>query len=277
MSHIAIICAVTAGLLLVCAGVCRAAAPSSPTVPGIDWPTVIALGLAALAGVRVIVDALLAFFKAEAPLTQTLVDDHIRDSLQTAHDKLDQLAGSVNALVELAKPVGGVPVITPATTPAPGPVLVKGSGTAGMLAILLLGALAAPALTGCSSPKVQAIEHALWDCTAPERADAVAAVTPAVVSVIKAAGSADGKAIDLSTVKAAISKAGVLSEAGVLLSCAMANAIAILVAPAPTPAPGAPAAAPYVLDPVAIRAVWDVVKRDQLGGADFKVAGGAVL
>lgn len=150
----------------------------------------------------------------------------------------------------------------PAPPSKPGPVLVTS---------LLL------ALTGCTAAQRAELAHAAWDCTAPARADAVAAVTPAVVSVIKAAGSADGRAIDLSTVKAAITKANLLSEAGIQLSCATASAIAILTAPAPAPAPGAPLSAPYELDPIAVRATWAAVKREQLGGADFKVSGGAVL
>lgn len=132
-------------------------------------------------------------------------------------------------------------------------------------------------LTGCTNPKVQAVEKALWDCTAPERAAAVDAITPTVISVIKAAGSADGKLIDTSTVKSAITKANVLSEAGILLSCALASAVAILEAPAPAPAPGAPAASPYALDPAAVARVWAEVKAGQLGNAGFVVAGGRVL
>lgn len=49
-------------------------------------------------------------------------------------------------------------VLPAASAPAPGPTLVKGSGTAGLLAILLLGALAAPALTGCASQAAQQIK-----------------------------------------------------------------------------------------------------------------------
>jgi hypothetical protein len=132
-------------------------------------------------------------------------------------------------------------------------------------------------LTGCTNPKVQAVEKALWDCTAPERADAVNAITPTVISVIKAAGSADGKLIDTSTVRSAITKANVMSEAGILLSCALASAVAILETPAPAPAPGAPAASPYALDPAAVARIWADVKASQLGNAGFVVAGGRVL
>ncbi len=140
-----------------------------------------------------------------------------------------------------------------------------------------VGGLSLSGAAGCTNPKVQAVEHALWDCTAPERADAVNAITPTVVSVIKAAGSADGKLIDTSTVKAAITKANVLSEAGVLLSCALASAVSILETPAPAPTPGAPAASSYALDPAAVAKVWADVKASQLGNAGFVVAGGRVL
>lgn len=168
-------------------------------------------------------------------------------------------------------------------TPAPTAKQAQGGfARLGMLALLALLAIAGGLVAGAAScgPKTKAIEHAIWECTAPERAEAVAAITPAVVSVIKAAGSADGSQIDLSTVKSAISKANVLSEAGILLSCATASAIAILESPAvaaPPAPPGLTARAAPALDIAAVRAAWTAIKRDQLGGADFRVASGAVL
>lgn len=164
-------------------------------------------------------------------------------------------------------------------TPAPTAKQAQGGfARLGMLALLIAGGLVAGAAS--CGPKTKAIEHAIWECTTPERAEAVAAITPAVVSVIKAAGSADGSQIDLSTVKSAISKANVLSEAGILLSCATASAIAILESPAvaaPPAPPGLTARAAPALDIAAVRAAWTAIKRDQLGGADFRVASGAVL
>lgn len=122
---------------------------------GFDLTTWIALGLAALGGVRVIVDALLAFFKAEAPLTKTLVDDHIRDSLEIAHVKLDKLAGTVNGLVDSTKPPGGIRVLP---------------GTASMLVVLLLGIAGAGALTACTHEQRATLAHdakaTLINCTA---------------------------------------------------------------------------------------------------------------
>jgi len=153
------------------------------------------------------------------------------------------------------------------------------TSSAAIVSMVILGCCCLAALGGasCGGTKAREIESAVWNCTAPERAEAVAAVTPAVVSVIKAAGSADGKLIDLSTVQAAISKANLLTEAGVLLSCALASAVAILEAPTPAPAPGAPAAAPYVLDPAAVAKVWAEIDAKQLGGARFQVGGGKIL
>jgi hypothetical protein len=167
-------------------------------------------------------------------------------------------------------------------TPAPAPALKTAQAGFARLGMLALLAIAGGLVAGAAScgPKTKAIEHAIWECTAPERAEAVAAITPAVVSVIKAAGSADGSQIDLSTVKSAISKANVLSEAGILLSCATASAIAILEAPAaaaPPAPPGLTARAAPALDIAAVHAAWTAIKRDQLGGADFRVASGAVL
>lgn len=156
---------------------------------------------------------------------------------------------------------------------------VEKSGSLASLVVITACCCSIAALGGaaCGGVKAKAIGSAVWKCSDPVRADAVAAVTPAVISVIKAAGSADGKLIDTSTVQAAITEANLLSEAGVLLSCAFASAVAILEAPAPAPAPGAPASSPYVLDPSAVAKVWAEIDAKQLGGAHFQVAGGRVL
>lgn len=150
--------------------------------------------------------------------------------------------------------------------------------SAAVLALIILGVTSGLALGGAAcGPKTKALESAVWDCSAPARADAVAAVTPTVISVIRAAGSADGKMIDTSTVRSAISKANVLSEAGVLLSCAFASAVAILETPMLSPAAGSPASSPYELDPAAVAKVWAEINASQLGGAHFLVASGRVL
>lgn len=166
-------------------------------------------------------------------------------------------------------------VPTTGDQPAPG-VSASAAVKTTVLALLAISLGIAGSQMACSSAKAKAIESAIWDCTKPERAEAVDAITPAVISVIKAAGSADGKVIDLSTVKSAISKADLLSEAGILLSCAAANAFAILQGPDATPPAGSVASAPLVLDRAALRATWSQIASSQLGGAHFQTAHGAM-
>lgn len=195
---------------------CIAHADATPVTgtssAGWDLQTWIVLGMAALGGVKVIIDAVLAFFKVEAPLTKTTVDDRIRDDLQAAHDKLDQLAKSVNGLVDLAKPPGGIRVI---------------SGGAVMLAILVLGL--AGAMTGCaattSTVKSEAVT--LEGCSA---ADAQAIVSASAKIV------ADVKATD--RVAAAIDTIGQLAVIHAAWShCKGAAAPTVAPAPSPTQAP----------------------------------------
>ncbi len=195
-------------------------------------------------------------------------------------------AGIVTAVIAgITLLVHPVPAATPAPQPAqPGfaarrllPwIAIGGIGVTWIVLALGAGSLTVGS-SGCSNPKVKAVEHAIWQCTDPVRQQAVEVMTPTVLSVLKAGASADGSLIDTSTVKAALTKANVLSEAGVVLSCAFASAVAILEAPPAAPAAGAPAAAPLVIQPAAVHAVWATIKADQLGGADFAVAGGRVL
>lgn len=155
----------------------------------------------------------------------------------------------------------------------PTPTAAKGAAV--VLALALVGGALGGSQIGCSGTQRQELKTALWNCSDPVRSDAVSAVTPLVVSVIKAAGSADGKLIDYSTVKAAVSKANLLTEGGVLLSCAAASAFAILIAPQPT-VPGSAASAPFVLDPAALRAAWVRLKAEQMGDAKFVTAAGVM-
>lgn len=126
----------------------------------------------------------------------------------------------------------------------------------------------------CTGEQRSAFAKGMWQCTDPIRADAVDAITPAVTSAIRAGASADGKRIDLATVKSAITKANLYSEAGILLSCAAANAFAILSKPAAAPAAGAPASSEFVLDPAAVRDTWAKIDVELFGGARFQTANG---
>jgi hypothetical protein len=105
-----------------------------------------------------------------APRTKTTIDDQLRDDID---EVLAWWRG---------RQAGIVP--GPAAKPASAP---PGTGTAAMLAVLLLGALAAPALTGCaataSTVRTEAVT--LEGCSA---ADAVAIVTASakIVDDVKA-------------------------------------------------------------------------------------------
>ncbi|HEU4727699.1 MAG TPA: hypothetical protein VFT22_07415 [Kofleriaceae bacterium] len=74
------------------------AAAVTAATSDLGWPEWIGIGLAALAGIRTIVDAGLAFFRYLAPKTRSKVDDTIRDDLQLAHDKLDALSSLVQGI-----------------------------------------------------------------------------------------------------------------------------------------------------------------------------------
>ena len=87
-------------------GAAHAAADPSVAVTtavgNLSLPEWIGIGLAALAGLKAIVDAGLAFFRYLAPKTKTTVDDTIRDDLQLAHDKLDGLTALVQGIAKPA-------------------------------------------------------------------------------------------------------------------------------------------------------------------------------
>lgn len=163
-------------------------------------------------------------------------------------------------------------LINPTSPSSSTPAVAAAKAVSAALAVVLL---AGTVQIACGGAQGKALGSALWNCTAPERADAVAAVTPLMVSVLKAATSADGKLIDYSTVKAATSKANLMTEAGVLLSCAAASAFAILTAPQPT-VPGSAASALFVIDPAALRSTWARLKAEQLGDAKFTTSAGAM-
>lgn len=88
-------------------GVAHAAAdPVTAVTSSLGWPEWLGIGLAALAGVKALVDALLAFFRYLAPKTRSTVDDTVRDDLQLAHDKLDALSALVQGIAKTTKPGG---------------------------------------------------------------------------------------------------------------------------------------------------------------------------
>lgn len=151
------------------------------------------------------------------------------------------------------------------------------AGSVAGAALILLAAFGVPLLTGCG-PKAKVIDNAVWDCTAPERAEAVSVLTPVLESVIDAAASADHSRIDLSPIDVAISKANLMSDAGVMLSCAVASAFAALEQPAPPPTATAirtqETAPPF--DPTVLRTAFDQLRATHFPRATFKTPNGTV-
>lgn len=78
---------------------------TAPAVLGLSasWLAYLGLGLAALGGIRTIVDVLLAGLKWLAPRTKTPLDDTARDDLQFAHNKLDLLIDLLRGLMPNSK------------------------------------------------------------------------------------------------------------------------------------------------------------------------------
>lgn len=144
--------------------------------------------------------------------------------------------------------------------------LVKAAG------VLLLVGLASTTTIACSKEARAAAAHAAWDCTAPERAEAVAVLTPLADSVILAAASGDGKLIDSSKLRAAFSRANLMTEAGALLTCAIASATAALM----TPSKQTQGVAGLVVEPAAVKAAFDELRAAQFPGTQIKTASGVL-
>lgn len=210
--------------------------PATPPSTVLSWQVWVGVGLGALAGIRVIVDALLTFFKVEAPLTKSTIDDAIRDDLQLAHDKLDKLATSVNGLVDATKPPGGIRMI-------------PGSGTAALLLIMLLGAAGAGALTACSQTSPL---HPVVDCTVADQAQVQALI--AELSPLLIGQSPDWTKIEKDAIAAGETIGG----------CALASVIQAYLAPK------AGLAAPDPLTGQLAHAVLEDFRARFAGGATFR-------
>lgn len=142
--------------------------------------------------------------------------------------------------------------------------------TVGVLALVMLMAC------GSTAKSVEgASGHAVVDCAETEaRAHAVDVMTPVVQAVIQGSTSADGKVIDTAPIKSALGKLTkdtLYTEAWTILSCAAKTAFAALTHPAPVQ-PGAPAAAPFVVDPVAVARAEADVMATIAPGARFALA-----
>lgn len=189
-------------------------------------------------------------------------------------DEIDVLRGMVRGLI----PVVGVPtsVTTTAAAPTsttPGPVLVKGSGTA-LVVLLLLGALAAPALTGCATGKAAAAAGtvAFLECE-DGHLDATALADFKAAAANELRHIFGGAAPDTAALKLELS--GVKSDLG---KCAWAGAVAAVSALVPSSIPGTAVSALVAAgpDPVQVRTAFTVAVRP-LGWAPMRMADGTVL
>lgn len=265
--------------------------PSAPVSADLEkWITAIGV---VLAGVGFLLHGAAKFVSIIAPLTPTKVDDAWPAKLENLAASVDKIGTHIARLFEIVSgphqaqvPSPEAPTkpnpaqLAPIQMPIAGPGRSRESGRARLtvLVLLAIGAgvtIPALAASGCSGAQRTAIEHGLWDCTAPERAQAVDALTPLATSVILAAASADGHLIDTAKLKAAVSKANLLSDAGQLLTCATVTAFAALMQPHAALA-GAPAAAPLELDPGALRAALEVLRAEQFPTATFRTSAGVL-
>lgn len=142
--------------------------------------------------------------------------------------------------------------------------------------VLLLAVLPGLALTSsCSRGAVGTVGQIAWDCTEPQRAEAVAVLTPLATSAIRAAASADGKLVDATLLRAALGTANLKTQVGSILMCAAAEAFAALIAPS-KPSSVGPAAAPFELDGAAARAAFDRLRNEQFPGVRLTTGRGVL-
>lgn len=212
----------------------------------------IAGGTAALAIISTIFHVLRTRIHSAAIATISDSVDALRRIVQPVNIAMVSAADQREPLTKTATPVNVV------------------SGTISIVAALLVIGVAA-----CSGTpnKVTTVGAGLWNCLAPERAQAVEVLTPLAESVIKAAANADGSLIDASKLKAITNKADLTTEAGILLECAMASAVTALLTPTAPVVPSGAAAmtAPRGIDPGALRAAYESIRPP---GARFHTAGG---
>jgi hypothetical protein len=153
---------------------------------------------------------------------------------------------------------------TPAKAPEGGFVRI------GLLAMLALVGLAI-ALPACSWLRStgKEVAHAAVDCTKGAAADAVKQFAPLLENEL--AGTVDGEGqLDAAAAKS-LTK-GFLKETG---GCVAAKAFAALLTP-PKPDPAAPKSSPLYVDGRSARAVFEDLRREQFGGATFRLEDGTL-
>jgi hypothetical protein len=212
----------------------------------IDTPTIIALGLAALAGVETLLRGLSMILHAVAPRTKTTADDKLAEDVDAIHDKLDML-------LKLApRPPGAVPVVA------------KVGGAT--ILLVLLGGLAISQSAACGSTSKAVGKTVLADaieCTTADRVKLEAQFGPVFEQALQRAIGPDGK-IDLPS----------LADIGRSLEvdgwCVLEHEVARLVAAALSKNPSAPAAAAAPLDAEDLAAKLAAMRVRKFGATRFQ-------
>ena len=230
----------------------------------LDTTFLIALGGAILGAASMVLHVV-------APRTKNTIDDALRDDVDEVLAFMRGAKSPSTASDGVAKKVAGA--------------ITKAVSAIAIVIMLALGTVST--LAACTAAQRASVEKAVWDCTAPERAEAVKVLTPVVESVIVGAASADGSKFDTSTIKSAISKANLLSEAGTLLVCATANAFAALsstststsTVSATTSSTASALSTPSAalpLDPIGLHHAFDEIRAAQFPGATFLTPNGEI-
>lgn len=230
-------------------------AASAPSEPG--WYVWLGIGLAALAGIETALKGLRMAVHTIAPHTRTTVDDRVDEVLGKVDDAMSEFMLTVRSIVPITKP----------ETPS-----AKGGGTAAMLAVLLLGGLAAGTATGCTMAQAREVAAA-----------GVVTALNCEDGHIDAVALADARAFAAATVQhwiagsTAPNPAAIKADLGKVKSdlgrCAISGAVAaVLAVTRPTPGTAVSALSAAGPDPVALRGAFAVAARE-LGWAPVRVSG----
>jgi hypothetical protein len=160
----------------------------------------------------------------------------------------------------------------PAATPPVAPSAREGGFLKVELNLLLIFVLlAAGVLIGCTWLRAtgKEVAHGVVDCTKGAAADAVKQFAPLVENQLAGTVGSDGT---LDKAKAKDILHGFEHELG---GCVAAKAFAALLTP-PKPDPAAPKSSPLYVDIGSARAVFEDLRREQFGGATFKLEGGTL-
>ena len=159
---------------------------------------------------------------------------------------------------------------TVAAAPAPSSEAKSAAGAVSLLMLVLLVGAGGAALTSCTAAQLATAEHALWDCTSPQRAEFVAAATPLADSAIAKATNPDGS-LDDAAIKALFAGANLKTAAGTVIACL---AVETRAARAAAPALSARVATAEAPLGVSAQAALEALRTAQFPGARFRTPAG---